>query len=90
MSFLYYFHLAITNHLSIAMSMSPEWMVASRRLNCISIGYLDFVDMHQWFLVSWKDIKVRCDDIDVIFIVHVLEGRTLRKHDIHSCKNDNF
>ena len=28
MSFLHYFHSAINNHLSIAMSMSPEWMVA--------------------------------------------------------------
>ena len=28
MSFLHYFHSAISNHLSIAMSMSPEWTVA--------------------------------------------------------------
>ena len=27
MSFLHYFHSAISNHLSIAISMSPEWMV---------------------------------------------------------------
>ena len=27
-SFLYYFQSAISNHLSIAISMSPEWMVA--------------------------------------------------------------
>ena len=28
MSFLHYFHSAISNHLPIATSMSPEWMVA--------------------------------------------------------------
>ena len=27
-SFLHYFHAAISNHLSIAISMSPDWMVA--------------------------------------------------------------
>ena len=27
LSFLHYFHSAISNHLSIGMSMSPEWMV---------------------------------------------------------------
>ena len=35
MSFLYYFHSTIRNHLSIAISMSPEWMVALNRFNCI-------------------------------------------------------
>ena len=28
-------HAAISNHLSIAMSMSPDWMVAQNRFNCI-------------------------------------------------------
>ena len=37
----------------------------------ISLGYLDFVDMHEWFLVSWNDVYVRRDDIDWNFIVHV-------------------
>ena len=32
MSFLHYFHSAIGNHLSILISMSPEWMVAQNRL----------------------------------------------------------
>ena len=36
-SFLHYFHSAISNHLSIAISMSPEWMVAINRLNCTVI-----------------------------------------------------
>ena len=40
MSFLHYFHSAISNHLSIAISMSPEWMVAglSVPLNFKSLG----------------------------------------------------
>ena len=33
-SFLHYFHSAISSHLSIGISMSPEWMVAKNRLNC--------------------------------------------------------
>ena len=33
-SFLHYFHAAISNHLSIAISMSPEWVVAYNRFNC--------------------------------------------------------
>ena len=33
-SFLHYFPSAISNHLSIAISMSPAWMVAYNRLNC--------------------------------------------------------
>ena len=28
MSFLHYFHSAISNHLSIAISMSPKWIIA--------------------------------------------------------------
>ena len=32
-SFLRYFHSAISNHLSIAISMSPEWMAAYNRYN---------------------------------------------------------
>ena len=36
-SFLHYFHSAISNHLSIEISMSPEWMVAKNRFNCIVI-----------------------------------------------------
>ena len=34
MSFLLHFHSAISNHLSIAISMSPKWMVAVNRFNC--------------------------------------------------------
>ena len=30
-------HSSISNHLSIAISMSPEWMVAKNRFNCSSI-----------------------------------------------------
>ena len=33
-SFLRFFHSAIRNHLSIVISMSPEWMVAQNRFNC--------------------------------------------------------
>ena len=36
-SFMHYFHSAISNHLSIAMSMSPEWIVALNRFNCSSV-----------------------------------------------------
>ena len=32
--YLHYFHSAISNHLSIAISMSPEWVVAYNRFNC--------------------------------------------------------
>ena len=35
-----YFHSAIGNHLSIAISMSPEWVVAYNRFNCTSSFFL--------------------------------------------------
>ena len=34
MSFLHYFHSAISNHLSIVIFMFPEWMVAKNWFNC--------------------------------------------------------
>ena len=34
-SFLHYFHSAISDHLSIAISMTPEWVVAYNRFNVI-------------------------------------------------------
>ena len=37
MNFLLYFHSAISNHLSIAISLSPEWVVAYNRFNCIQL-----------------------------------------------------
>ena len=37
--FLHYFHSAISNHLSIASSLSPEWIVAENRLKCIYEGH---------------------------------------------------
>ena len=36
-SFLHYFHSAKSNHLSIAISMSPEWMVTLNRFNALVI-----------------------------------------------------
>ena len=36
-SFLRYFHSAMGNHLSIAISMSPEWVVAYNRFNFIYV-----------------------------------------------------
>ena len=36
-SVLRHFHSAISNHLSKVISMSPEWMVAKNRFNCISL-----------------------------------------------------
>ena len=34
------------------------------------IGYLDFMDMHQWFWVSRNDVNVNRDDVDRNFAVH--------------------
>ena len=36
-SFLRYFHSAINNHRSITISMSPEWVVAYNRFDCIKL-----------------------------------------------------
>ena len=35
--FLHYFHSAISNHLSMVISMSPKWMAAQSMLNCTVI-----------------------------------------------------
>ena len=41
MSFLQFFHPAISNHLSIAISVSPEWMVAKNRFNCSRVDTME-------------------------------------------------
>ena len=45
-SSLHYFHSAISNHLSIAISMSPKWMVAYNRFNCIQKHDLNIIKHH--------------------------------------------
>ena len=47
MSFLHYFHSAISNHLSITISMSPDWMVAQNRSNCTLICSQSFEPRHE-------------------------------------------
>ena len=37
----------------------------------IQIGYLDFIDMYQWFWVSRNDVNVHREDVDRNFAVHV-------------------
>ena len=47
----HYFQSAISNHLSIAISMSPEWMVASNRFNCNKLHKIVFeVFKHYMYL----------------------------------------
>ena len=43
MSFLHYFHSAISNHMSLAVSILPEWMVDLNRFNCTL--YNRFIDL---------------------------------------------
>ena len=52
-----FFHAAISNHLSIAISMSPEWMVSYNRFNCnLFVHVVVFLEQ----IVLHKGVKFRC------------------------------
>ena len=62
------------NHTTQKTKVTMTRFYSAAQFQCffiIQIGYLDFMDMHQWFWVSRNDVNVNRDDVDRNFAVHV-------------------
>ena len=62
------------NHTTKKTKVTMTRFYSTSQFQCfliIRIGYMDFMDMHQWFWVSRNDVNVNRDDVDRNFAEHV-------------------